>query len=116
MAAALSAGMVGRPNRRRGREPGRQGHVRGSSRVQIQRTRPPSAAAPFRLARLAAKYGPEITLRDLTERFSYDYLWRTEARSKKGKSACGVYLPDLEHRQPPDMPPGMVKLRRVKSD
>jgi hypothetical protein len=25
----------------------------------------------YRLARLAAKYGPEISLRDLTERFSY---------------------------------------------
>jgi hypothetical protein len=29
----------------------------------------------YRLARLAAKYGPEITLRDLMERFSYDCLW-----------------------------------------
>jgi hypothetical protein len=68
----------------------------------------------YRLARLAAKYGPEITLRDLTERFSYDCLWRAEARSKKGKSACGVYLPDLEHRGPHDAPPEMVKLRLVK--
>jgi hypothetical protein len=25
-----------------------------------------------------------------TDRFSYDCLWRAEARSKKGKSACGV--------------------------
>ena len=49
----------------------------------------------YRLARLAAKYPPEITLRDLTDRFSYDCLWRAEAWSKKGKSACGVYLPDL---------------------
>jgi ATP-dependent DNA ligase len=70
----------------------------------------------YRLARLAAKYGPEITLRGLTARFSYDCLWRAEARSKKGKSACGVYLPDLEHRRPPDLPPGMVKLRLVKGD
>jgi hypothetical protein len=59
---------------------------------------------------------PEITLRDLTERFSYDCVWRAEARSKKGKSACGVYLPDLEHKRPPDLPPGMVKLRLVKGD
>ena len=44
----------------------------------------------YRLARLAAKYGPEITLRDLTDRFSYDCLWRAEARSKRDKSACGV--------------------------
>jgi hypothetical protein len=55
-------------------------------------------------------------LRDLTERFSYDCLWRAEARSKKGKLACGVYLPDLEHKRPPDLPPGMVKLRLVKGD
>jgi hypothetical protein len=32
-----------------------------------------------RLARLAAKYGPEISLRDLTDRFSYDCLWRRGA-------------------------------------
>jgi hypothetical protein len=39
---------------------------------------------------------PEITLRDLTGRFSHNRLWRAEGRSKKGKSACGVYLPALE--------------------
>jgi hypothetical protein len=72
-----------------------------------------SRSGSYRLARLAAKFGPEITLRDLMERFSYDCLWRAEARSKKGKSACGVYLPDLE---PPDLPPGMVKRRLVKGD
>ena len=63
---------------------------------------------------LGRKFGPEISLRDLTDRFSYDCLWRAEARSKKGKSACGVYLPDLEQPRPPDAPPGMVKLRLVK--
>jgi hypothetical protein len=73
-----------------------------------------SRSGSYRLARLAANFGPEITLRDLTQRFSYDCLCRAEARSKKGKSACGVYLPDLEHKGPPDLPPGMVKLRLVK--
>ena len=73
-----------------------------------------SRSGAYRLARLAAKYGPEISLRDLTERFSYDCLWRAEARSKRGVSACGVYLPDLEQPRPPDAPPGMVKLRLVK--
>ena len=72
-----------------------------------------SRKGAYRLARLAAKFGPEITLRDLTNRFSYDCMWRAEARSKKGKSACGVYLPDLEHKRSPDLPPGMVKLRLV---
>jgi hypothetical protein len=73
-----------------------------------------SRSGSYRLARLAAKFGPEITLRDLMDRFAYDCLWCAEARSKAGKSACGVYLPDLEQPRPPDMPPGMVKLRLVK--
>jgi hypothetical protein len=74
-----------------------------------------SRSGSYRLARLAAKYGPEITLRDLTDRFSYDCLWRAEARSKAGKSACGVYLPDLTNPRPPDLPPGLLKLRLIKS-
>jgi hypothetical protein len=57
-----------------------------------------AAADLIAFARLAAKFGPEISLRDLTDRFYYDCLWRAEARSKKGKSACCVYLPDLETR------------------
>jgi hypothetical protein len=73
-----------------------------------------SRRGAYRLARLAAKYGPEISLRDLTDRLSYDCLWRAEARSKQGVSACGVYLPDLEQPRPPDLPPGMTKLRLVK--
>jgi hypothetical protein len=56
----------------------------------------------------------EIALRDLTDRFAYDCMWRAEAHGKKGKSGCGVYLPDLEQPRPPDVPPGMVKLRLVK--
>jgi hypothetical protein len=74
-----------------------------------------SRSGSYRLARLAAKFGPEITLRDLTDRFSYDCLWRAEARSKAGKSACGVYLPDLANPRPPDLPPGLLKLRLIKS-
>jgi hypothetical protein len=80
---------------------------------------------PYRLPRLfaerllstgAARRQIRTSLHDLTERFSYDCLWRAEARSKKGKSVCGVYLPDLERRRPPDLPPRMVKLRLVKGD
>jgi hypothetical protein len=39
----------------------------------------------YRLARLAAKFGPEISLRDLADRFSYDCLWRAEAHGKRGR-------------------------------
>jgi hypothetical protein len=66
-----------------------------------------SRRGSYRLARLAAKFGPEISLRDLIDRFSYDCMWRAEARSKKGKSA-------IEQPRPPDVPLGMVKLRLVK--
>ena len=34
-----------------------------------------------RLAQLAAKFGPESSLRDPMDRFSYDCLWRTEVPS-----------------------------------
>jgi hypothetical protein len=64
----------------------------------------------------ALKRGEVIGLRDLLDRFSYDCLWRAEARSKKGKSACSVYLPDLEQRRPPDLPQGLVRLRVVASN
>ena len=40
-----------------------------------------SRSGSYRLARLAAKYGPEITLRDLTERFSYG---RRKANQRAG--------------------------------
>ena len=68
----------------------------------------------YRLARLAAKFGPEISLRELLDRFSYDCLWRAEARGKRGVSACGVYLPDLDQPRPPDLPPGLVKLPKAE--
>ena len=43
-------------------------------------------------------------------------LWRAEARGKRGVSACGVYLSDLEQPRPPDMPPGLVRLHVVVSN
>jgi hypothetical protein len=74
-----------------------------------------SRRGSYRLARLAAKHGPEISLRDLLDLFSYECLWRAEARSKKGRSSYGVYLPDLEQPRPPDAPGGMVKLRLART-
>jgi hypothetical protein len=50
----------------------------------------------------------------LTGRFSYDCLGGLKLGRKRGKSACGVYLPDREQPRPPAAPPGMVKLRLVK--
>jgi len=78
-------------------------------------SRAASRRGSYRLARLAAKFGPEITLDDLTARFSYDCLWRAEARGKRGVPSCGVYLPDLDQPRPPDLPPSLVKLRLIKN-
>jgi hypothetical protein len=72
-----------------------------------------SRSGSYRLAGLAV---PEISLRDLTDKFSYDCLWRAEARSKKGESACGVYLLGVEQKRPPDLPPGLAPLGLVKNE
>lgn len=65
-----------------------------------------------KLARLAQKYGCETTLDALCERITRDCPWRSDkALEIKG---CGIYLPDLPARVPPDLPPGMVRLRAVK--
>ena len=84
----------------------RCGFSSAAQSVRRCRLRVCSRNGAYRLARLAAKFGPEIRLRDLLDRFSYDCLWRAEARGKRGVSACGVYLPDLQQPRPPDMPPG----------
>ena len=70
-----------------------------------------SCNGAYRLPRLAAKFGPEIGLRDLLDRFSYDCLWRAEARSRRGASSCGVYMRDLDQSRPP----GSGRLRPVNN-
>jgi hypothetical protein len=39
-----------------------------------------------------------------------------EACSRRGRSACGVYLPDLVQERPPDLPPGLAPLSLVKKE
>jgi hypothetical protein len=70
----------------------------------------------YRLARLAAKFGPEAEIDDVVELLSRDCPWRDERRSSRyGDPHCGAYLPDLENRPPPDAPPRpRQRLRVVK--
>src|SRR3569833_1228001 len=70
----------------------------------------------YRLARLAAKRGPEAPLDEVLRRVSYDCMWRQESRNKATlkTQTCGVYFPDLEQPRPPDLPPGLMKLRLVQ--
>jgi hypothetical protein len=37
-------------------------------------------------------------------------------RMAREASACGVYLPDLDQPRPPDLPPGLARLRVVASN
>lgn len=68
----------------------------------------------YRLARLAAKYGPEASLAVVLASLTADCPWRSERR--KGKShypeeRCNAYLPDLiGPPRPPDTPPSPGKL------
>ena len=65
----------------------------------------------YRLARLGAKYGPEIELENLLRQLAGDCpLWHRSARWPEG---CGAFFPDLEPpMRPPDMP--RTALRVVK--
>jgi hypothetical protein len=66
----------------------------------------------YRLARLAAKFGPEIELPDMLRQIAWDCEhWKRNSRWPEG---CGVYYVDLEGtRRPPDLPPEMMRLRVV---
>ena len=50
------------------------------------------------------KYGAEILLDDLLVRLSADCPWRDEPRG-----TCGARFTDMPPRQPPDVPPAMLR-------
>jgi hypothetical protein len=82
-----------------------------------------SRSGSYWLARLAAKYGPEITLRDRTDRFSYGLPLARRGAVQGRQVSVWVYLPDLvglpagpRETSPPDLPAGLLKLRLIKND
>jgi hypothetical protein len=72
----------------------------------------------YRLARLAAKYGPEIRLDELMDRIAYDCPWRRHPKDRQAGEydpGCGAYFLDLSRpTRPPDVPPSKKKLVLVK--
>ena len=72
----------------------------------------------YRLARLAARLGPEIELEQVLEAVARDCQWmRSEGRVRKYEARCGIRLPDLDlRRPPPNVPPSGMRLRLVKPD
>ena len=51
-----------------------------------------SRRGSYQLARLGAKYEPEISLGDLTDRFSYDCLWRRPAANAAHRDVASICL------------------------
>ena len=79
----------------------------------------PNRSGSYRLARLAAKMGPETPLAEVLRRVALDCPWLDERRPRTGSKyvpRCKVHFPDLEEVSPPppDLPPGMMKLRVVQ--
>jgi len=65
----------------------------------------------YRLARLGAKYGPEIALDESLRRLAADCLhWQHSVRWPEG---CGAFFPDLEPpMRPSDLPPTPLRVIR----
>lgn len=75
-----------------------------------------SRRGSYRLARLAAKHGPETPLRDVLAAIAHDCPRPPphEARGNQYHPRCHVHFPDLAGTpRPPDLPPGLAKLRLV---
>jgi len=65
----------------------------------------------YRLARLAAKHGPELELQELLMRLAGDCPhWKWTARWPEG---CGAFFPDLQPPlRPPDLPKSELRVIR----
>lgn len=70
----------------------------------------------YRLARLAAKLGPETALDDVLGALAVDcHLFDRNAKPRAYEARCGIRFPDLcgGSSPPPDRPPGAPALRIV---
>ena len=73
-------------------------------------------AGRYRLARIAARLGPETELDAVLEALAVDCQWmKPGAKTRKYEAKCGIRYTDLDGRtpRPPDLPPGAMRLRVV---
>ena len=63
----------------------------------------------YRLARLAAKLGPETELEAALEAIAFDCQWmKPGVKTRKYEARCGIRFTDLDRSgPPPDVPPGV---------
>lgn len=75
-------------------------------------------AGKYNLARLAAKFGPDIEMEQLLNYLALDCPWRSfPGHRPPGKydPKCGACFPDLQGPpRPPDLPPGMGGLQLLQ--
>ncbi|MCJ2079398.1 hypothetical protein MKK68_27850 [Methylobacterium sp. E-016] len=85
--------------------------------IRVACTLCPHRSGSYRLARLAAKFGPETPLADVLERIALDCPWRERPGARRGNQyvpRCQAHFPDLDRAGPPDLPPGMGGLRLIR--
>jgi hypothetical protein len=72
----------------------------------------------YRLARLAAKFGPEIELTELMDRFAFDCPWRrfpAQGPPNQCDRKCGAWFTDLDPPpRAPDLPKPMRKVTVIR--
>jgi hypothetical protein len=77
-----------------------------------------SRRGQYRLARLAATFGAEISLDDLLDRLAFDCSWRrdpAEQNTAHCNATCGAMFIDLDGPPTPsDLPPGAIGLRVIQ--
>ncbi len=82
----------------------------------------PNRSGTYRLARLAAKYGPETPLDEVLARISADCPYQHGPRRPGDREPgqyvprCHAYFADLDRvvPPPPDLPPALMRPRLVK--
>jgi len=67
----------------------------------------------YRLARLAAKLGPETQITDVLKVLSRDCEFSGFKRFKGHYETCGAMLSDLGTPKPPDLPPAVAMRPRI---
>ena len=70
----------------------------------------------YRLARLAARCGPEAELDAVLEVLAIDCGWmKPGTKTRKYEAKCGIRFTDLDGQspRPPDLPPAAMRLRVV---
>lgn len=90
--------------------------------VRIECGMCPSRKGAYRLARLAAKYGPETPLDEVLARISADCPYQRAPRRPGDREPgqyvprCHAYFADLDRpvQPPPDLPPVLMRPRLVK--